>query len=482
MKNTNYFFIYTLILLLTPLMAISQWTPLGTDLDGDINLGDSYGYNVSVTHDGQTIAVGDYRYNGDGNGSAQGHVQIFDWNGSSWVQRGQDIVGNVGDWLGQDLHLSTDGNRIAVGVIHADNALGLDAGVIRVFEWNGAAWLQRGSDLEGEGDIFSGLNFPDAFGGSVSMSDDGNVVVGGARGNDANGTNAGNVRVFEWNGTDYIQIGGDLDGVAAGDNFGYCVSLNAAGNILAVGARSNDTAANDAGQVSVFEWNGTNWISKGTPLNGVSAENEFGHSVSLDDSGNTLAVGASADSGGSSTTYAQVYDWNGSAWVQRGANVLQNLANTGDLVSLSADGNLVIVSSPSESSTLFFGGQSAVFAWDGSGWIQQGMTLEAGNSLEFFGSGGAISGDGHTMILGGFGHDPSGYAKAYEGCFDNRWVFDHVVDENTNYKARLEIELDNVTVENGVDLTVTAPEILIDNGSEIQLGATFCTIIQNGCQ
>ena len=58
----------------------------------------------------------------------------------------------------------------------------------------------------------------------------------GAWANDGNGTNAGHVRIYEWNGGSWIQQGQDIDGEAAFDNSGSAVSMNATGDKVAIGA------------------------------------------------------------------------------------------------------------------------------------------------------------------------------------------------------------------------------------------------------
>jgi hypothetical protein len=69
----------------------------------------------------------------------------------------------------------------------------------------------------------------------------GTILAVGAIGNDGNGlSNRGHVRVYQYNGSGWAQIGQDIDGEAAGDWSGWSVSLNASGNILAVGAIKND--------------------------------------------------------------------------------------------------------------------------------------------------------------------------------------------------------------------------------------------------
>jgi hypothetical protein len=64
------------------------------------------------------------------------------------------------------------------------------------------------------------------------------------------------VRVFDWSGSTWTQIGGDLDGTAAVDEFGYSVALSSDGTRLAVGAHLNDGTGTDAGHVRVFDYDG----------------------------------------------------------------------------------------------------------------------------------------------------------------------------------------------------------------------------------
>ena len=116
--------------------------------------------------------------------------------------------------------------------------------------WRGdptsAKYTQRGDDINGEA-------ANDYSGGSVSLSDDGNVLAIGANANDGNGIDSGHVRVYAWDTTSamYIQRGNDLDGEAAGDKSGSSVSLSGIGNVLAIGARYNN---GNGGHVRVYKW------------------------------------------------------------------------------------------------------------------------------------------------------------------------------------------------------------------------------------
>ena len=61
-------------------------------------------------------------------------------------------------------------------------------------------------------------------------------MAAGAYNNDENGTGAGHVRVYNWNGDSWGQSVDDIDGEGAGDNSGKSVSLSGDGNIVVIGA------------------------------------------------------------------------------------------------------------------------------------------------------------------------------------------------------------------------------------------------------
>ena len=71
--------------------------------------------------------------------------------------------------------------------------------------------------------------------------------------NDGNGSDSGHVRIYDFNGSAWVQVGVDIDGEAAGDNSGYSVSLSSDGSIVAIGARDNDGANGaDSGHVRIY--------------------------------------------------------------------------------------------------------------------------------------------------------------------------------------------------------------------------------------
>ena len=67
----------------------------------------------------------------------------------------------------------------------------------------------------------------------------------GAPNNVGNGINLGH-EIYAWNGTSWTQQGQDIDGEAVGDNSGNSVSMNAAGNRVAI-EPNNDGNGYNAG-------------------------------------------------------------------------------------------------------------------------------------------------------------------------------------------------------------------------------------------
>jgi hypothetical protein len=100
---------------------------------------------------------------------------------SGYSARGLEILGEAwGDHSGCSISLSKDTNTLTIGSRLNDGANGVDSGHVRVFDWVGNAWAQRGADIDGEA-------AGGQFGRSVSMSANGNIVAAGARNYDANG-------------------------------------------------------------------------------------------------------------------------------------------------------------------------------------------------------------------------------------------------------------------------------------------------------
>ena len=118
---------------------------------------------------------------------------------------------------------------------------------MRIYEYSNSSWSQLGSDIDGEA-------AGDYSGWSVSLDSDGDRVAIGAYHNDGTGSNAGHVRIYEYSGGSWSQLGSDIDGEAEGDWSGVSVSLNSDGDRVAIGAYLNDgTGTSSAGHVRIYE-------------------------------------------------------------------------------------------------------------------------------------------------------------------------------------------------------------------------------------
>ena len=234
---------------------------------------------------------------------------------AQWIQKGMDIDGETADdQSGRSISMSSNGNTIAIGAYKNDGA-GTDAGHVRIYEWNGTSWTQKGLDIDGEA-------ADDRSGYSVSMSSGGNTIAIGAVNNDGTASNAGHVRVYGWNDTAWIQKGLDIDGEANGDNSGFSVSMSSDGNTLAIGAWYNDGTGINSGNTRIYEWNGMAWTQKGADIDGEGPNDLSGYSVSISSDGGTIAIGANLNDGsGANSGHSRVYEWNGIAWTQKGMDI-----------------------------------------------------------------------------------------------------------------------------------------------------------------
>jgi len=234
------FLVLIFVLLLSLQLASSfQWTQIGSDIEGEA-ANDKSGASISLSGDGTTLAVGSTDHDlGDdipSSGSRDyGHVRVFERSGGAWVQKGSDIDGEAAsDKSGVSVSLSSDGSIVAIGAKnnHGDDDYSF-RGHVRVHEYDATTsdWVQKGSDIDGEA-------YNDLSGDSVSLSSDGSIVAIGASSNDAGSADAGHVRVYQYDSTtsDWVQKGSDIDGEADGDESGTSVSLSSDGSILAIGA------------------------------------------------------------------------------------------------------------------------------------------------------------------------------------------------------------------------------------------------------
>ncbi len=321
-----------------------MWIQKGSSMNGE-NVDDFFGAKVDMPTN-NTIVVSS---NGnDDNAPESGKVYVYDWSGVDWIQRGNAILGQDSyDFSGTSVSMP-DSNTLAIGTPGGGGIpsipYGRSAGYVSIYKWNGANWTLKGN-------VINGQNIDDLTGYSVSMPDSNTIAVGDPL-NDANGSGAGRIRIFRWNGTSWVLKGNSISGEHADDGFGTSISMPDS-NTVAVGSIFNDGNGNGSGHTRIFQWNGTSWVQKGNDIDGESQGDQSGYSVSMP-TPDFIAIGAPANAGGSVTKgpggfgpagHARIYQWNGTSWVQRGIDIDGYQDNLGGSVSM-PDTNTVAVGAP----------------------------------------------------------------------------------------------------------------------------------------
>jgi len=372
-------------------------TQLGLDIDTEGN-GGLGGYSVALSTNGRRLAVGAPRYHSQ-NGEMAGRVKVYDWDGARWIQIGQDIDGEAPfDQSGWSISLSADGSHLAVGAIHnSDN--GDEAGQVRVYQFSGESWTQLGGDIDGE-------TPREGSGDSVSLSANGQRVAIGAP-----ITDGGRVRVFNWSGNSWQQLGQTINGPAASYS-GTSVSLSSSGDRLAVGAPSRDFTGENSGQVVIYELSGNTWMNLGEPIHGEASGDKSGSSVALSGNGERIAIGAREnDSNGANSGHVRIYSWEENQWVQLGQEIVGEAAGdfSGTSVALSHSGNRIAIGALLNDDNGMDAGQARVYELSSEGWVQLGSNFDGEGAGDYAGQSVALSPDGSTLAIGApYNSNPTG--------------------------------------------------------------------------
>lgn len=439
------------------------------------NADDIFSTGLSISEDGTTLAVGALRENSNATGINgnqdnnnaidSGAVYVFVRNDDlSWSQQAYLKASNTGDQdlFGLSLSLSADGNTLAASApAENSNAAGINgeqnnedlsnSGAVYIFTRSGDNWQQEAYIKA------SNPSADDYFGNRVSLSNDGNTLAVGAFGEDSNatsingdGTNnsasdAGAAYVYTRSGSTWTQEAYiKSSNSEINDHFGIRVSLSGDGNTLAVGAfgeqgdsastlsTPNNNAGPDTGAVYIYTRSAPNTWTESAYLKASNADigDYFGARLSLNKDGNTLAIvayyedssatginGAESDNSATDSGAVYIFTYNNTSWTQqayiKASNTdVEDFFGSGD-ISLSANGNILAVSSPFEdsSSAGINANQNsnagdrtgAVFVYTRSSgvWSQQAY-LKSPNpdNVDYFSSELALSADGQTLAIG----------------------------------------------------------------------------------
>ena len=420
---------------------------------------DLFGLTVSLSGDGNTLAVGAIQEDSaatgidgdaaDDTAEDSGAVYVFARRAdASWRQQAYIKASNTdaGDAFGVPA-LSADGNTLAVGALAeasggddpSDNSVAV-AGAVYVYTrnadgvWTQQAYLKSADPAEEE-----------RFGQSVSLSADGDRLAVGAPLISAGGA----VHVFQRDAGVWQRHGvATAAGGEQGDLLGVSVALSADGATLAAGAPFEDSgtagvdgdaadnSAQDAGAVYVFSFTGSDWQQEAyLKADNPDADDNFGIQLALSGDGLVLAVGVDEEDSGATgingdgtdnsadeAGAAYVFVRSGGAWTQD-AYIKAANAGAGDefgaAVALNRDGTILAVGSETESGSgtglagdpeddsAFDSGAAYVFRRGSGGWEQQAY-VKASNTdddEDDFGVSLGLSDDGDVLAVGAYGED-----------------------------------------------------------------------------
>ncbi len=368
--------------------------------------GDSFGQSVSLSADGNTLAIGSLYEDGasrgvngdqsDNSAYGTGAVYLFVRNSGAWQQQAYFKASNTQIsqlWsygqFGYSVSLSADGNTLAVGdIVEASSATGINGqqfdtsarytGAVYVFVNVSGNWRQQAYVKASN----AGTN--DYFGSDVALSADGNTMVVGAsrEGSSATGVNGDqNLNSGDPIGAAYVFVRKNtIDGTdqyweqqaylksrnsAELEDFGLFVSISGDGDVVAVGAMLESDSMFFA-TAELFVRNNGNWQQQAyfKADGAASSYSEVGD-VSLSADGKTLALGAGDgssatgingdpnDNSAENSGAVYIYENTDGSW-QKKAYVKASNPDVddefGNRVFLSADGQTLAVGSPREDS------------------------------------------------------------------------------------------------------------------------------------
>lgn len=318
-------------------LVANEWVQVGPYLQGIVYPSEAFGISIDMNGSGEYVAVGIGE-----NGIGEGRAGVYEYDGVDWILKGGYFSGeSTGDDLGEAIALSDDGQTVAISA-PGDDGNGTSAGQVRVYQFQTGSWAQIGQDINGLPD--------DELGNALSINANGNILAIAAHfAETINGYYSGKVMVYENQNGTWVQLGSDINGTNGSDILGRSIDLNAGGDRLVIGVPGVDYVGEDnKGAVKVYEYDGNNWILLGEEIPGNLRQNGFGQSVGINDDGDTIIIGAPySDPNNPYEGEAWFYKYNGQQWLQYGSSLIgtEYGDKLGANVSISSSGDFIGVAS-----------------------------------------------------------------------------------------------------------------------------------------
>ncbi|GGG20684.1 hypothetical protein GCM10011344_21710 [Dokdonia pacifica] len=459
---------FPLLFILIPFVAFGQ-IQIGQTIDGEAE-GDLFGTNVSISSDGNVIAIG--AFDNDGNGINSGHVRIYENQGGTWTQIGQDIDGEaIGDLSGTSVSLSCNGRIVAIGASNNNN----NKGHVRIYQNNNNSWTQIGQDIDGS----AAQRF---FGRSVSLSCDGNTVAIGSNINIANNPVSGQVGVYRNQNNNWVRIGNNINDAVSANVLGTVVSLSDNGSTVAIGTPFDVGDGVLSGNVRVFKNQGESWVQIGNDITSEMVGDQFGRELSLSGDGTVIAISSLVDGVDENNQIGEVriYKDEGVNWEQIGTNIVGEMPGDqfGRGLSLSTNGNIVAIGARlNDNDNGISSGHVRVFQFQNDLWRQIGNDIDGEMPGDQSGISVSLSDNGSIVAIGS---NLSNGGKGHVRIFDLSDTLLTVKEEQSitsRFKLFPNPAPSNVTIELPEEQAIVIQDITMYNSLGQRVLSTNETII-----
>lgn len=279
-------------------LNMGQWQDLGNALIGEKE-SVFFGTAVASNKDGSIIAIGEI--NNDEKGQSAGKVSVYQWKGGAWALLGDALYGDGSKELfGGAVALSASGEILAVGAA-LNKSNGASSGAVYTFRFAGGSWQTLGQTIIGS-------SFT-ATGSSLDLSASGTTLAVGSPLNGSEGESKGSVAVYSLVNNTWESKGIPIHGIEIKEELGRSVSLGGDGNLLLVGAPGPSLGERKIGLARIFQFDGSDWLQLGADIIGEEPFELFGSSVSISKANSRIAVaGPRNNASGEVRGIVKIYD------------------------------------------------------------------------------------------------------------------------------------------------------------------------------
>lgn len=211
----------------------------------------------------------------------------------------------------------------------------------------------------------------------------------------------------------WTQMGGDIEGSPAWVQLGIASAISGDGSVVAVGIPGEHAGGFERGRVKIYKWQNGAWTNYGNAIDGDSDIEGSGGAVSLSYDGNIVAIGSpSCTAIQNRMGRVRVFQYVNGNWVKMGSNIdgKTGFDYFGRSIAISNDGGTFVAGAPGASWGASVGAVRA-YQFSNGAWVQLGLDVPGESAAEYFGQSVACSDDGLTFAAGAPYKGPNGKGK-----------------------------------------------------------------------